>query len=242
MTLPAEAALADSYCTHCFQCCRDVRTVCSPTTCPGRVHGTCAGAGIKTVHARGTYIMDKVDLLTGYWIVNPLARLLSRVWGQAPLEKAAKVCAAPHTCMQRLAGSNYGLQQLRQGASAAAPGGCGRSGLHYLARCFCPPADAVTAPPGHPGNRLCRHLKGADHVHTCQRITALPAAALQYSPLTAGTGQPQAMQLAERQARGDARARRGSLQHANAQASLWSHLTCQEGPHGGACAWLPWIW
>ena len=48
-------------------------------------------AGVKTVRAQGSYIMDKIDLLTGYLIWNPLSELLGKVMGAQAQSQAEKV-------------------------------------------------------------------------------------------------------------------------------------------------------
>lgn len=46
--------------------------------------------GIHTVYARGLYIEDKIDLLMGYLVVNPLAALVGKVMGHKAKENAKK--------------------------------------------------------------------------------------------------------------------------------------------------------
>ena len=55
-------------------------------------------AGVKTVRAQGSYIMDKIDLLTGYLIWNPLSELLGKVMGAQAQSQAEKVSAAGRGC------------------------------------------------------------------------------------------------------------------------------------------------
>ena len=55
-------------------------------------------AGVKTVRAQGSYIMDKIDLLTGYLIWNPLSELLGKVMGAQAQSRAEKVSAANCDC------------------------------------------------------------------------------------------------------------------------------------------------
>eukprot|EP00891_Asterochloris_glomerata_P004101 jgi/Astpho2/4101/Aster-01245 len=47
--------------------------------------------GVKTVRAQGSYIMDKIDLLTGYLIWNPLSELLGKVMGAQAQSQAEKL-------------------------------------------------------------------------------------------------------------------------------------------------------
>ena len=54
---------------------------------------------MKTVRAQGSYIMDKIDLLTGYLIWNPLSELLGKVMGAQAQSQAEKVRPAGSGCV-----------------------------------------------------------------------------------------------------------------------------------------------
>lgn len=51
------------------------------------------------MRAQGSYIMDKIDLLTGYLIWNPLSELLGKVMGAQAQSQAEKVRPAGSGCV-----------------------------------------------------------------------------------------------------------------------------------------------
>ena len=48
-------------------------------------------------HSKGLYVEDKIDLLMGYLVVNPLAALMGTLFGWKAKEKTKKVEPLPLT-------------------------------------------------------------------------------------------------------------------------------------------------
>ena len=48
-------------------------------------------------HSKGLYVEDKIDLLMGYLVVNPLAGLMGTLFGWKAKEKTKKVGPLPLT-------------------------------------------------------------------------------------------------------------------------------------------------
>ena len=72
------------------------------------MHGrkqTCS-KGVDMRAPRGLYVEDKIDLLMGYLVVNPVAALIGSVFGWQAKEKAKKVSSfpadmlIPHNCFR----------------------------------------------------------------------------------------------------------------------------------------------
>lgn len=66
-----------------------------------------ADLGLYCVQARsrGLYVEDKIDLLMGYLVVNPLAALIGSVFGWQAKEKAKKVSSFPDPALHVVSSS-----------------------------------------------------------------------------------------------------------------------------------------
>lgn len=96
---------------------------------------------LPQVYARGLYIEDKIDLLMGYLVVNPLAALVGKVMGHKAKENAKKY--SPLTSSNQ----DTPVADLSRGEGQHTLEAARRAGLEHPNAKVCP---LLLLPPSHP--------------------------------------------------------------------------------------------
>lgn len=177
-----------------------------------------ADLGFECVQARsrGLYVEDKIDLLMGYLVVNPLAALIGSVFGWQAKEKAKKVSSSPDPALHVVSSTAPPLAMFS--LLVTLPSFLQALPNHDYQQWLLLACDCLRCPTG------CQQpLLAALNPSTC--------CGLQYSPLTASDVHYPVADLSRGEGEHDYEAAlRAGLEHPNAKVgtlgSLWTCLCC----------------